>query len=166
MDAPFGAKINTALCITKPVTYYLPFFNEYLKEVEEIIKPEKLVATMYRKNEYSASGISIEAGIQAVKLFAEKFDAYNKYSYYVGTLKINGKKSHYDNIDKYFSTIHDRLEKSLLREYEIYKNQLKGIGQFHGLAYRSIHFSVRKSGYYKGRIIVLFDIFGEPVDLF
>lgn len=161
MDAPFGAKINTALSITKPVTYYLPFFDEYLKEVEEIIKPEKLVVSWY--HDYFASGISIEAGIKAVKLFAEKFDVYNKDFYYIGALKINGKIASYDNIDKYFANIHDKLEKSLLRKY---KNQSERTDQSRIFASKNICVYVKSPLYRKGKAIVLFSVAGEPVDLF
>lgn len=185
MSAPFGTKISTDLYIIKPYSYHMPFFDayfsDYINEVKEIIKPVELVELVVRESiytwrkEYFARDIPIETGIKAIKLFAEKVEKYNFdkfrydngiYSPYVGILKINNKEVSFDDIDKYFANIYDRLEKSLLREYKIYKNKLEKTGQFRAVARRSIYFYVRRRGKPRGRLIVSFTIFGELIDLF
>ena len=182
MSAPFGTKISTDLFITKPYSYHMPFFDayfsDYINKVKEIIKPVELVVTEssypWRK-EYFARDIPIETGIKAVKLFAEKVEKYNfdkfrydngTYSPYVGILKINNREVSFNDIDKYFANIYDRLEKSLLREYKTYKNKLEETGQFRAVVYRSINFYIRRRGKPKGRLIVSFNICGELIDLF
>lgn len=143
----------------------IPFFDEYLKEIEELINPKRfisldyLVNPEYHKDIYFVEDIDTKTGILAVKSFVEKFTS-NYNGEYVGILSVDHKLFPYEDIDWYFSHVYEILERRLLNEYY---NDFNLSGKS---TYISLAFSIRKPGDYSKKTIVEFDIWGEPIDLF
>lgn len=192
-SVPFGIKIKTSLYIDKPLNYKFPFFEEYLKEIREIINLGKLILDEYqmqfgyskldnsefiklkklvsvkhikqKKVVYFAFYIPVELGIQAIKLFDEKISLYNDY---IRSLKVNGKNFVYK--DSSYVDIYDylpeKIYKSLERNLSRKRKKSNSSSKYNESSKRIIQYSVKKVGNYKGRTIIKFYIDGEDIDLF